>query len=321
MKWLFGKKDQPKATPKVTFNESYRQVKVEGSDFVSFNGSKSPNGKFLVACMDAIPGRGGARQSGHGTFVLAEDGNLRLEKKLLERPNESAVANNGNFIINDWLFSDDLAGTFYAFNKDGQQLIRHSFKANLYDNAISDDGTFAICSCAGAKHEDGTNFAFFDLSQAQCLWQKKLPTGPFVKSYHINTQNQIVTLTYSEETYYHYDFTGKLLDQERWDVERVKRGQTHALIKECQQQKAIETSAQASAAQWVDYFQNILKQTPEASTLDRARLMRFIAENHEILEQFAVALEWFERAQDENSKVGVKTKIKQIQKKLTQTNL
>ena len=130
-----------------------------------------------------------------------------------------------------------------------------------------------------------------------------------------------MTLTYSEETYYHYDFTGKLLDQERWDVERVKRGQTHALIKECQQQKAIETSAQASAAQWVDYFQNILKQTPEASTLDRARLMRFIAENHEILEQFAVALEWFERAQDENSKVGVKTKIKQIQKKLTQTNL
>lgn len=304
------------ANRRVSFDEAFQQVEVEGSDFISFNGSKSPNGKFLVACMNAISGRGGARRSGHGRFILAEDGRLLLEENVLERPNDSAVANNGNFIINDWLFSDDLAGTFYAFNKDGQQLIRHSFKANLYDNAISDDGVFAICSCANSKHEDGASFAFFDLSQAQCLWQKSLPTGPFAKSYHINTQNQIVTLIYAEETHYRYDFTGKLLDQERWDVERVRRGQTHALIKEYKQQAATESSAQASAAQWVDYFQNILKQTSGASTLDRARLMRFIAENYEIREQFAVALAWLERAQDENSKVGVKTKIKQLHKKL-----
>ncbi len=316
MKWLFEKRDKPKETSNVSFDEEFQQVEVKGSDFISFNGSKSPNGNFLVACMDAISGRGGARKSGHGTFILAEDGNLLLEVKLLERPNDSAVANNGNFIINDWLFSDDLAGTFYAFNKDGQQLIRHSFKANLYDNCISHDGSFAICSCAKSKHEDGANFAFFDLNQGQCLWQKNLPTGPFVKRYHINTQNKILTLTYSEGIHYRYDFAGKLLDQQQWDIERINRGQTHALIKEYKLKATTEPTAKNNATKWISYFQNLLEQTSESSTLDRARLMRFTAENYERVEQFSVALEWFERAQVENSKVGVKTKIKQLQKKL-----
>jgi hypothetical protein len=82
----------------------------------------------------------------------------------LQRPNDGQVADNGSFAFCDWLFTDKLAGAFYAFDCSGQILIKKKFRANLCSASISQDGAYAACQTASNPASRYIYFlSFFDL--------------------------------------------------------------------------------------------------------------------------------------------------------------
>lgn len=60
----------------------------------------------------------------------------------LERPNDGKLAENVNFIINDWMATQERSGIFYAFNSEAEILIKRR-NSNLGNNGIP---KWTICS-------------------------------------------------------------------------------------------------------------------------------------------------------------------------------
>lgn len=160
MDWIKGggrKAEVSKAHPdKALYKTTGSLIFINGRDFVG-SYSRSPNGRFLLAWRDANDAgtRGGARSSGHGRYILIEDDVIVAEGRA-ERPNDGKVADNGVFILNDWLFfSERLEGVFLAFHKDGAPILSRRFKANLFNSGLSPDGRLATCQTCNADGEDG----------------------------------------------------------------------------------------------------------------------------------------------------------------------
>ncbi len=70
---------------------------------------RSPNGRFNVAWRDGHGERGGARDAVEGHYVLI-DGDQIAAQGRIQRPNDGKIADNGNFILNDWRFTAELWG-------------------------------------------------------------------------------------------------------------------------------------------------------------------------------------------------------------------
>lgn len=187
--------------------------------------SRSPDGRFTVAWRDADPsGRiGGARKKGLGTYMLLEGSNHLLSGEM-ERPNDGKVSNTGLCIFNDWMFDDGLSGTFYAISSLGEVLIRAKFKANLFDNGLSDDGCLAACSTAGSDYKADSNvLCVFDL-ESRSMIGKFVPLTGHAKGYKFDVLNRTVTLVYDGNLSYKYAFDGTCLDKVQWQKDRAVYG-------------------------------------------------------------------------------------------------
>lgn len=104
---------------------------------------------------------------------------------------------------------------FCAFGKDGSDLVRYDFKANLYSLAISADGSFAICqTCAG--YNDAGLLALFDLSNPKLLWKMPNPKLRWANQYHIDPEKRTISLMLPRLGTYDWSFDGVFVDEERW---------------------------------------------------------------------------------------------------------
>jgi hypothetical protein len=124
--------------------------------------NRSPHGRYALVWRDGSDSRGGSRTSGEGRYVML-DGKKLVADGAMERPNDGRVADNGTFILNDWRFSSDLSGVFWAFRFDGSLILSRSFSANLFNNRLSADGTVACCQTCDSASEDSAILAIFDL--------------------------------------------------------------------------------------------------------------------------------------------------------------
>ena len=114
--WPFGRKNE--------IDKNDRHISIPS---IGFHGpfSASQNGRYIVAwCdFDYAQGVGGFRKKGKGSYVLLEKDKVILKGKI-QRPNEAHVADNGTFVINDWMFGEGLKGTFYAIDCKGKEIIK-----------------------------------------------------------------------------------------------------------------------------------------------------------------------------------------------------
>jgi hypothetical protein len=175
---------------------------------------QSLNGVYILAWSDdeTTLTRTGKYRQQKGDYALFENGDLILSGKL-QRPNDGKVANNGNFIFNDWMFQTHEKGTFYAIDRDGGTLIRKQFKANLFRNELSFDGKFAVCQTANSDNDDGATLTFFDLKARKILWQCHPPDWG-TDSYEFDTDKEILYLKYQNGRIFRYSFSGEFLDAE-----------------------------------------------------------------------------------------------------------
>jgi len=142
--------------------------------------TRSPNARWTLGWSDATPDghRMGARGGGKGAWILLEEGQERARGRL-ERPNDGAVANDGRFVLPDWLFTDQLAGQFYAFAPDGTVLISERLGANAGTAAISPDGRTALVeTLANPGDRTWSNLLLcYDLDARTRRWAINPPAG------------------------------------------------------------------------------------------------------------------------------------------------
>lgn len=158
---------------------------------------RSPSSEFTIAWRDSDGlDTGGARSRGKGVFWLFQ-GSQEVFKGKMERPNDGAVADDGTFILCDWLFTDALASIFYAFNRSGQVLIRKRFKAKLNNAAVSPDGAYAICHTAhNPSSRHGNLLTLFDLRAKAEVWHLHPPFWPGGYEFNIARGDVSIVLGY-----------------------------------------------------------------------------------------------------------------------------
>ena len=200
-----------------------RTLTIPALDFYGLY-DRSPNGRFRVAWRDGDGSRGGARESGLGHYVLIDQARV-VARGRMERPNDGKVADNGNFILNDWGFTSELSGTFRAFRSDGSPILIKSFSANLLNNGLSADGTLAAChTCNSGSEFDSGVLTIFDLIRGVERSRFRAESG-WPNTYHFDADQDLVRLGYpNDRGEFAYTLDGGFLDRERWLEARLQQG-------------------------------------------------------------------------------------------------
>lgn len=177
----------------------------------------SPSKQWALGWRDAdiSAGRGGHRNKRHGSYVLydVEHDRVAVIGKL-ERPNRGAVADNGIFILQDWHFGEGLQGTLVAFASDGSIVHKRRFEANLFNGALSANGTWAICQTANnPDHTDGNRLTAFDLRQSREMFSVNPQTG-WADSYKFSADGSRFIVVHNDLGKFAYDGSGNFLDGE-----------------------------------------------------------------------------------------------------------
>lgn len=195
-------------------------------DQLGLHGTKtqSPDGRFTVVTGSVM------RRGENYDSRIFDGGYAMLEGRILrasgdaQRPHDGKVANNGAFVVNDWLHWDGLTGRFLAFRPDGSNAITHDFTANIACNGISADGRFAACQTLRSPDSpDSCVVALFDVD-AGVLVSQIQPECTTAKSFEFDMvalHLHVLTNDGDREIYCH---DGQMVDRPAWTDRRIARG-------------------------------------------------------------------------------------------------
>jgi hypothetical protein len=280
-------------------------IRIHGIGFFG-QFSRSRNGRFILGWADYDPasGRGGARKEGLGSYVLIDGADLILRGNM-QRPNDGKVSDNGTFVLNDWMFSDDLSGTFYAISPSGEVLVQKRFKANLFNNGISDDGRLAVCQTCNSDYEPHSSIlAVYDLEKKSVLGQF-IPLTGWGEQYRFDLADQLVQLIYDNGRSYRYKFDGTCIDVGQWHRDRELFGSGYDLL------SIAETRLQAPQSSELSSYSEViglLKRSLEKGVSDytQARIHRLLGEIYHRCGEKNLAIDHLANALRLNPKVGIK---------------
>jgi hypothetical protein len=285
---------------------------------IGFSGlfTTSPSGRYTIAWCDAdkASGRGGFREKGEGRYVLLDNDKVILNGKM-QRPNDGHVADNGTFVINDWMFGEGTKGTFYAVDRQGSVLMRKLFRANLHNNGISPDGRFALCQTCKSDNTDSSMLSLFDLLDGEILWQKQ-PESGWADAYEFNLEKGFIYLVYRNLGKFAYNLLGEFLDEERWQTERIKGAngfELSAIARERFQSLDKDVDPN-TCSEILSLLEGALQRGLDDYPNEQAKVYRTMGEVFEVLGERSKAAEHYERALRLNPKVGVRRKLDALKK-------
>jgi hypothetical protein len=303
---LFGKWDAPAdIVPDATDHGFLTDIIVIRSrDFVGPS-AKSPNGRYTLAWCD-----GGPNQSRKGRYFLLDRGRIVVEGGM-PRPNDGRVVDSGVFILNDWGSIDTLSGTFAGFSPNGTVLFRRTFRANLFNNGLSEDGHFAVCQTANAPDDDGGSLYVFDLVAGTQIatWQ---PESGWANSYEFPEDGKTIRLCYRDRGAFAYSLDGTFIDRLKWLAAGLQVGDlgiVQTLLAETNNQPPPALVEQLLAAIDIALTSSTYN-TPKWKALGfklRGTCLEAIAEVGEALAAYDQALAL-------DPKIGVKRKADQLRK-------
>ena len=222
--WRFRRKKESSKEESHVRNVTRRGsfLDIESIDFSGLF-TTSPSARYTIAWCDTdeASGRGGFREKGRGRYVLLDNDKMILRGRM-QRPNDGHVADNGTFVMNDWMFGEGMKGTFYAIDCQGNVVTRKLFQANLYNNGISPDGRLALCQTCNSDNTDSGILSLFNLSGGKILWQKQ-PESGWANSYEFDLEKGLIYLVYMNLGKFAYNLMGEFLDEERWQTERIRK--------------------------------------------------------------------------------------------------
>lgn len=287
-------------------------------DSIGFSGrfTTSQDRRYTIAWCDAdkASGQGGFREKGEGRYVLLDDDKVILRGRM-QRPNDGHVANNGTFVLCDWMFGEGMRGTFYAIDRQGRVLMKKLFRANLYNNGISPDGRFALCQTCNSDNTDSNILSLFDLRDDTILWQKQ-PESGWADAYEFNLEKGFILLVYRNLGRFAYDILGEFLDEERWRTERIKGANGFELSAIAGERfQSLDKDLDANTgAEILSLLEKALQRGLNDHPKEQAKVYRTMGEVFEALGRSRKASEHYERALRLNPKVGVRRKLEALKR-------
>ena len=281
-----------------------RIVSVQSIDFMG-QVADSPNKRFTLLWQDRMTINETLRG---GRYVLVDDGCVVLDERM-SRPQDGKVANNGNFILNDWGASDALSGTLHAFAPDGREIVSRSFSANLLNNGLSNDGLLAVSqTCNAPGSPDSSVLCVFDLSQGReiACWQ---PESGWADDYEFPGGDRVRMIRRTGIPL-DYGLDGEFLDRRKWYADDVARG-TFYVIKDALKAGEAVTGLALDA----------LRKGATVAIADpderwKANSLRLLGEIEEHAGDEPAALKAFREALAINPKIGVAKKAAALAKRL-----
>jgi hypothetical protein len=291
---------------------SDRLITIDALDFVG-QFAKSPNGQFRLIWSDRNPEGtiGGYRTEGHGRWALLEHDRLICEGRL-ERPQDGKVANDGTFILNDWMFGEGLKGRLVAFRRDGTAILARDIAANLMSNGLSNDGRFAIYQTANAPGSpDSSVYMLYDLTAETEIARWEPETG-WAEGYEFDTAARQVFLIQRDAERVAYHFDGTMIDREGWQARRVAGGDLIVIR---------SLLADASQMHDADFVARIIAGLDRAAQDNdihvRARALRLRGELLEEAGHGAAALVAYDQALALDPQIGVTRRADKLRKALS----
>lgn len=312
-KVLFTDSENNKTELKVIIGK--RHISIPEIDFRAISPIQSENEKFLLAYRDSYHVlKDGKRETVEGQVVFIKDNELFLKNEL-ERPHDGKVSENGNFIINDWMLSGELCGTFYAFNSEATVIMRTKFNSNLGNNELSENGQYAVLETAHSPSDDADKIFFFDLNNKKILWERKRDAGN-VKRFKFDLKNKLLTVFYDNDRNYRHSFQGEFLDQDKIENDRISYADGYGLFniaKERMEKLDYENNSLSDYGEVLSFLEKSLKQN--ISDYTKARVYRKIGEIYYNFDKTDETLENFEKAMSHDPKVGIKRLYDKLNKK------
>lgn len=296
----------------VNFDHDFLSL-IEPHFFGQFH--RSENGKYIIGWNDYDPASeiGGYRESGYGCFMLIEENKIIL-KGQIQRPNDGKVANNGNFVIADWLFGGDLNGIFYTFNKEGKFIIQQKVNANILNTSISPSGNYAIFQTANNNEDgDGNKLFLFKLNPVKLFW--KLSPPFWATNYFFDEESNILKLEHDHQERYKFSFKGEFLDQEKYYTNRLKLATGYELLTITKEKYVDLQNQNATSEKYLEIiplFQKVVKSN--ISDYTKAQAYRMMGEVYLNNKDKNAAIQSFENALTYNPNVGIKRLYEKLKK-------
>ncbi|MFU2192201.1 zinc ribbon domain-containing protein [Methanobacterium sp. MZD130B] len=297
----------------VFLDEEY--IDIPDINFYSISVIQSKDNKFILAYNDShYDLRDGTKKLIKGKTIFINQNKLFLISSLT-RPNDGKLAENGNFIINDWIsFEHELSGIFYAFNSQAEVLIEKKFNSNLGGNGISKSGHYGVVETLFSNSDDQNKIFFFDLDNRKLLWERERDAGN-IKKFEFDENENSLLISYEKSGKYRYSFKGEFIDKDKFIKERVLYANGYELF-DIAKEKMDDLDYQTS--HFSDY-KEILSILDTASNKDvsphtKARIHRMIGEIYYNYNKTDLALFNLEKAISYNPKVGVKRLYDKLKK-------
>lgn len=317
---LFGKEpalqvtaDKPEKARTVEVWETGSMLQISSLEFFGPY-CRSPNGRYTLAWCDGSALRGGARDSGEGRYILLDDKQV-VVAGAMQRPNDGRVADNGTFVLNDWRFSSELTGTFWAFRSDGSRILSRSFSANLFNNGLSVDGALACCQTCNSPSEDSSVLAIFDLIGGQEISTFSAESG-WASDYEFSPGAGVVRLRYQNEgTVFGYALLGEFIERDKWVAARLQGGDLYMVKRTLEE--AGGSPDVVMAKRLLDAIEIGLGHQNWRDDRSQALGWRLRGEILEATDAVAQALECYDKALALNAKIGIKRRVDQLRKSLS----
>lgn len=295
-------------------------LSVDSLNFVG-QASQSPNKRWVVGSTDRLPGMNSRLDHRDGSVVLIDyqADQVVLQISDLYRPMESAVSDNGAFIVCDGNFGNRLNSDVLAFDPTQKKVLTRSYSANVLNLAISKCGHYAVVQTANAPNDDGGVLELFDLKTGKSLFSRQPQTGwadEYAFSVGDDGMLKKLSVIHKDTGRFSYSPAGDFLDQIAYRKARLFKGPPEMRIVGAKEEmKADPTN--------LDLAEELLTSLDEAlKELDRARVdylaigLRVKGEALELLGRTAEAVNAYEEALTANPKVGVATRVAKLNKKL-----
>ncbi len=270
-------------------------------DESAWMGSFSPNHNYMIAWVYGDPDDAPRRKY---ALFCKNKMSYRGETK---DPLTARVSNNGTFILSSGCSFSERHHGILIMNSDSKVLYETSVSGFGGDPGISLDGKFA---CWSQEYK----VVFYDILNKKIIWKQQPRTGSDVEEYDFDISQKTITFHYDQYGSLKYSFDGTFLDAKSFYEARLKEGlliyfdDMVELIRVAQS----ETEKQ-SIAKFL--FQTLSVKWKEADSDGlRSSYTKMLGEMFEVLGMADKAIESYQKAVLLNPHIGVKGKIKQLQK-------
>lgn len=280
-------------------------------DALGFMGhyTRSPDGRYRLIWADRSPdgGRGGYPEAGHGMWSLLRDDRLVMSGKA-DRPQDGKVADNGTFILSDWMSGEGLKGTFLAFSPDGRLRVAQRIAANLISNSLSPDGRHAICQTANAPGSpDSCRFILFDLESGQEIARWEVETG-WAEDYSWDCASERLFLHMKGGEKVAYDYTGAMIDLEGWQRRRIAAGDLGVIRSVVGSPDKLDNGLRQAV------MAGLVTAAREGDIWSQAPALRLLGELHENAGEIGKAISAYDNALAIDPRIGVARKVEKLRK-------